>query len=121
MTKEFQKYGKVLTVSVPMKNDKVNRGFAFVEYENKEIARKAIDAMNGKKWKGRTLAIEVSVPIAAYQSKLDRIVEHTNMTKIDASLPKVLRDEKKEVQAQKDKEEKEKQEYLEKNATKIRK
>jgi len=64
--------------------------------------------MSGKKWKGRTLAIEFSVPIASYQSKLDRIVDNTNMTKEDAALPKVLRDEKKEVQAQKEKEEKEK-------------
>jgi len=38
MRKEFQKYGEVQSVSVPMKNDKVNRGFAFVEYPDKEVA-----------------------------------------------------------------------------------
>ena len=51
--------------------------------------------MNEKLWKGRTLTITFSVPKASYDTKLDHIVQHTKLSKQDASLPKVLRDEKK--------------------------
>ena len=55
--------------------------------------------MNNKKWKGRTLALEFSVPKGSYESRIKGVVEHTNLNEKDALLPKVLREEKKEAQA----------------------
>jgi hypothetical protein len=50
--------------------------------------------VNNKQWKGRTLAMEFSVTKDSYEHKVGKVVEHTNMAKEDAKLPKVLRDEK---------------------------
>jgi RNA recognition motif-containing protein len=50
-----------------------------------------------------------------------KIVEHTNLGREDAILPKVLRDEKKQREQEKEKVEAEKRAYEEKNATKIKK
>jgi len=77
--------------------------------------------MNNKKWKGRTLALEFSVPKGSYESKIVKIVEHTNLHREEAILPKVLRDEKKQREALKEKEAAERREYEEKNAKKIKK
>lgn len=74
----------------------MNRGFAFVEFGSKEEAMAAISAMHQKKWKGRTVALEMSQAKGIYESKVDKIVEHTNLNREEAILPKVLREERKE-------------------------
>ena len=44
----FERFGKVTEVSVPLNNaNNLNKGFAFIEYENKADAQKAIDTLNG--------------------------------------------------------------------------
>ena len=122
LQKEFGKFGKIVDVVVPLKAEGgVNRGFGFVEFDTKDDAQKAIDGMNNKQWKGRTLAMEFSVPKGSYESKIVKIVEHTNLARNDAILPKVLRDEKRQREEEKEKVETEKKEYNEKNATKIKK
>jgi len=109
-------------VNVPLNAEKgVNRGFGFIEFCSKGEAQKAIDTMNNQQWKGRTLALEFSVPKGSYESKIVKIVEHTNLGREDAVLPKVLRDEKRQHQQEKEKAEAEKRAYEEKNATKIKK
>ena len=122
LKKAFSKYGAIVDVNVPMKmENNLNRGFAFIEFENKEVAGKAIDAMHNSKWKGRTIAVGFSVPKGSYESRIDKFVAHTGLEKKDAVLPKKLREERLE----KEKVDNEKLEahkaYLEKNAAKIRK
>lgn len=103
MRKEFQKHGSIVEVNVPLKSDgNLNRGFGFVEFSTKEEAFAAIKMMNQQKWKGRTLAVEASVSKGAYQSKVDKIVEHTNLKREQAVLPKVLREEKKKEDVRKE-------------------
>ena len=82
---------------------------------------KAVEKMHNHSWKGRTLAVEFSVPKSSYEHKVEVVVKHTGLEKKDAILPKILRDERKEVQAEKDKKAEEKRLYEEKNAAKIRK
>ena len=77
--------------------------------------------MNNNQWKGRTLSLEFAVPKGSYESKIVKIVEHTNLDRENAILPKVLRDEKRQREEVKEKAEAEKKEYEEKNATKIKK
>jgi RNA recognition motif-containing protein len=85
----FDKFGKLLSISIPLNNsNNLNRGFAFLEYETKEEAQKAIDGMNGQKFKGRTVALEFSLPKGRYEKKVQNIVEHTNMERKDVILPK---------------------------------
>lgn len=40
LRKEFGKFGNIVEVNVPMKNEEkgLNRGFGFIEFETKEIA-----------------------------------------------------------------------------------
>ena len=123
LEKLFGKFGKIVDTNVPMKTDKptLNRGFGFIEFENKEQAAKAVEAMHNHAWKGRTLAVDFSVPKGSYEHKVEVVVKHTGLEKRDAVLPKILRDERKVVEAVKEKKEEEKRLYEEKNAAKIRK
>jgi len=48
LKKEFLKYGNIVSVNVPLKNEtNTNRGFGFIEFATKEEANKAIAGMNG--------------------------------------------------------------------------
>lgn len=117
-------YGRVIEASVPKKEDSTsnqNRGFGFVEFESREVAQKAVDALNNKEWKGRKITVDFSVPKLSYEHKIGKVVEHTGLAREEAILPKALRDEKKVAQEVKDKLAEEKKEYEEKNAAKIRK
>lgn len=61
------------------------------------------------------------MPKGQYETKISKLIEHTNLDRDLAVLPKLLRDEKKEKMEIKAKEEEAKRLYEEKNATKIRK
>jgi RNA recognition motif-containing protein len=55
----FAQYGEVVSAKVIY--DKItweSRGFGFVEFEKKEDALKAIEAMNGKELKGKVLEVK---------------------------------------------------------------
>ena len=101
-------------------NPKINRGFAFVEFNQKEEAEKAITDMNTKPWKGRTVTLQFSVPKAAYEHKIESLMQHTKMTKQDASTPKVLRDERKKALELKEEREKQKEKAEAEKLKKIR-
>ena len=103
LRKEFAKFGKIIDVNLPEGKNGMNRGFAFIEFNSKEEGEKMLKEMNGKQWKGRTIAVAFSLPKASYEHRVEHLVKHTNMTKEEASLPKVLRDEKKRTETAKEK------------------
>ena len=120
--KDFGKYGQVKDIQIPMKQgSKLNRGFAFIEYATRDEAMEAISKVHNSKWKGRTLAMELSVPKESYENKIDKLVQNTHLEKKEAQLPKNLREEKHKHLEEKKKREDERKEYLEKNAKKIKK
>lgn len=54
----FSSYGNVISAKVII--DRMtgkSKGFGFVEIENDDDAKKAIDALNGKEFMGRTLRV----------------------------------------------------------------
>jgi RNA recognition motif-containing protein len=54
----FQDYGKVKRVHIPVdKETQRKRGFAFVEMENKAQEAKAIEALDGADWMGRSIKV----------------------------------------------------------------
>lgn len=109
--KDFAKFGKIIQVNVPLKNENnLNRGFAFIEYDTKEIAQQAIDALNGKKYKGRAVVLQFSVPKNKYETRVEHILENTKQTRQDVVQPKQIKEEKE----QKLKEKEEKKEEIKK-------
>ena len=81
MRKDFGKYGKIIDVNLPSGKNGMNRGFAFIEYNSKEEGEKMLKEMNGKQWKGRTIAVAFSLPKASYEARVENVVKHTKMTK----------------------------------------
>jgi len=64
----FNKFGQIVDINVPLNNENnLNRGYGFVEFKTKEEARKAIDGMNGKTYKGRVIAVDHSVSQRQYR------------------------------------------------------
>ena len=65
LTAEFGAFGKVESVAIPA--DKISgrpRGFAFVEMASKSEAEAAIEGLNGKTLKDRTIVVNESRPRA---------------------------------------------------------
>jgi RNA recognition motif-containing protein len=59
----FQEHGKVSRAQVITDRETGrSRGFGFVEMENDEEAQRAIDAINGKQYKGRALTVNEARP-----------------------------------------------------------
>ncbi len=62
----FNEYGRVNRVSLPMDRETGRpRGFAFVEMSGKEDESKAIEALDGAEWMGRTMKVNEARPRAA--------------------------------------------------------
>ena len=58
----FEAYGSVTSVALPTDRDTGRpRGFGFVEMDEAE-AQKAIDALNGQDFQGRTLTVNEARP-----------------------------------------------------------
>ena len=92
----FGKFGEIVDSSVPLKQDtKTSRGFGFVEFATKAQAVEAIKAMNGQKFKGRPIAVELSVPKGAYDKRVNALVENTNMDRKEAIKPMSIKWEEK--------------------------
>ena len=92
LQKDFAKYGKIVELNLPIKNEtNLNRGFAFIEFETKDIAKKVIDLLNEQKYKGRTVQLEFSVPKAKYESRVEKIMTHTKQTRADIVVPKSIK------------------------------
>jgi len=76
MKQLFAPKGEIVDIKVPLKQENdLNKGFAFVEYKTREEARKALEALNGTKYKGRTLAIDFAVSKKIYTEKVSKMSE----------------------------------------------
>lgn len=59
----FSQQGAVASASVVRYHDSGrSKGFGFVEFENEEDAKKALDALNGQDFKGRKLIVSEARP-----------------------------------------------------------
>ncbi|XP_043944556.1 RNA-binding protein 28 [Protopterus annectens] len=64
----FSKYGVVLEVDIPRKEDGKMRGFAFVQFKNVLSAGNALKEMNMKEIKGRPVAVDWAVAKDKYKA-----------------------------------------------------
>ncbi|XP_067861337.1 RNA-binding protein 28 [Heptranchias perlo] len=67
----FSRYGTVLEVNIPTKEDGKMRGFAFVQFRNVLEAGKALKGMNLKEIKGRTVAVDWAVAKDKYRATVN--------------------------------------------------
>lgn len=59
----FTEYGKVVSAAVIKDRDTgQSKGFGFVELEDADQAKKAIEAMNGKEFDGRSITVNEARP-----------------------------------------------------------
>lgn len=59
----FAPHGEVLSVRIPTDRDSgKSKGFGYVQFENTEAATKALEALNGSQFEGRSLRIDYSGP-----------------------------------------------------------
>lgn len=59
----FEAYGEVSSAEVIFdRRTKRSRGYGFVEMENEDAARRAIEALNGADFQGRELRVDESQP-----------------------------------------------------------
>ena len=59
----FAQYGKVVSAQVIMdRGTNQPKGFGFVEMEDQVAAQAAINALDGKEFEGRTIAVNVAKP-----------------------------------------------------------
>lgn len=66
--KLFEPYGEIVEVNMPINNvNNKNKGFAFVQYKTRKEAVNAISKLNGTTYKGRTIAVDISVPKVVYK------------------------------------------------------
>ncbi|KAJ4133921.1 Splicing factor [Fusarium equiseti] len=56
----FSKYGKITRVNIPLTLAGKNKGFAFMDFETKDEAAKAVAEMNNTKFKSHVLAVALS-------------------------------------------------------------
>lgn len=52
-----------------------------MEFETKEMAAEAVKTLNGSKFKGRDITVELSMPKLKYDKKIQNLMENTNMDK----------------------------------------
>ena len=63
LRKKFEEFGRVISVNIIMDRDTGrSKGFAFVEMDNSQEAKKAISELNGLEIQGRTIAVNEAKP-----------------------------------------------------------
>ena len=68
LRKWLETVGKLKELTIPMSADgKRNKGFAFVEFEKKNLSEKAIKVLNGKKFQNREIALDYAQSKEKYQ------------------------------------------------------
>lgn len=73
----FSAHGKVKNITIPTKPTGEMRGFAFIEFDSMQEAKKAVEKVNGTKIVGRIVAVDLSLPKDRYDSltvKEDEVV-----------------------------------------------
>ena len=88
-----------------------------MEFATRKEAVDAIEAMNGQKFKGRPLTVELSVSKANYEKRVSNIMEHNSMEKKDVIKPKSIKVEERKKKKD-DEKKKQEEEEIEKNKTK---
>ncbi len=59
----FSEYGEVTTARIiTERGTRRSKGFGFVEMANEEDAKKAIAALDGAEWEGRTIIVKEALP-----------------------------------------------------------
>ena len=67
LRKLLSPFGEIVDIHIPQNPDKKgSRGFAFVEFANRNFALKAIKDLNGTNFKGRTIVLDESVSKEKY-------------------------------------------------------
>ena len=68
----FAVHGEILSTKIIYdRADWSSKGFGFIEFEKKEDALKAIEAMNGKELKGKALEVKEAVEKKSRFDKID--------------------------------------------------
>jgi nucleolar protein 4 len=76
LKKCFEKFGEVIDISVPLNPESsLNKGFGFIEFKAREDARKAIEAMNAKNYKGRMVSVDFAMSKKKYNKKIEDIIQ----------------------------------------------
>ena len=86
LKKNFSKFGEISEIVLPTKmvgKRKKKLGFAFVQFKNVFDAAKALENMNGKEIKGRTIAVDWTLPKKKYE--LMKVSEDIPQGKPDGS------------------------------------
>ena len=61
LRKIFSEFGEVTdAIVITDRNSGRSKGFGFVEYGNEEMAKAAIEGMNGKELEGRNLVVNIA-------------------------------------------------------------
>jgi len=64
----FSKFGSIKDIKIPLsKLNNKPQGFAFIEFDSKKEAKKAIKEINGKEIKKRVVAVDYSLPREEYE------------------------------------------------------
>ncbi|XP_026099859.1 embryonic polyadenylate-binding protein isoform X2 [Carassius auratus] len=78
----FSEFGKTLSVCVMTDESGCSRGFGFVNFENHEDARRAVNEMNGKELNGRVLYVGRAQKRLERQGELKRKFEQIKQERI---------------------------------------
>lgn len=57
LSDRFSEFGNVLSVKLETLHDGTSKGYGYVQFEEATEAKKAIDAMDGQEWKGKTITV----------------------------------------------------------------
>ncbi|KAK7107273.1 hypothetical protein V1264_015223 [Littorina saxatilis] len=61
LKKQFEKFGEISEIALPLKNGTQSRGFAFIQFTQLHGAQKAVAEMNAKNIMGRPVAVDWAV------------------------------------------------------------
>lgn len=92
----FEKYGAILEVSLPKKSPEAlhHRGFAFVQFADRENAMEATNALNATKLLNRTIIVDLAMPQDQYEDAIkNQLLPAENYDDIQPSETKVDEDE----------------------------
>lgn len=70
----FIPFGDILEVQIPLDNSNIPRGFAFVNYEDRNYAKDAIDNMHLSEINGKVLKVSIARPTKLNESSSHRAI-----------------------------------------------